>query len=195
MKGKRSKSTSAAFTLVEVLIGATLSAAIMAAVLSSYIFLGRNLGRLANQQTLERESRRALAYFAQDVQSASGISSTPSVSAVTLTIPSANSTTTVAYAYDSAAGTLTRTAGGTSLVLVRNIVSATAVIRYYDTSGNPYDSGSSPYTTITTYSINGIKQLSLQFNTQTGTAASGTRTIVNQVTSGRLAMRNKGLLQ
>jgi prepilin-type N-terminal cleavage/methylation domain-containing protein len=35
----------AGFTLVEVLVGATLSAAIMAAVLSSYIYMGRGLGR------------------------------------------------------------------------------------------------------------------------------------------------------
>src|SRR6478735_1668555 len=82
---------SAGFTLVELLIGATLSAAIMAAVLSSYIYLGRSFGRLVNQQTLEAESRRTRAYFAQDVQSAIGLDSSvsPSNSRIVLAVATA----------------------------------------------------------------------------------------------------------
>src|SRR5438477_34910 len=76
----------AAFTLVELLIGVTLSGMVMAAVLSSYIYLGRSFGRLANQQILESEARRTLAYFTKDVQAATGISGTPSAVGCTFTL-------------------------------------------------------------------------------------------------------------
>ena len=72
----RRQNPQAAFTLVELMIGSALAATIMAAVLSTYIYLGRGLARLANQQTLETEARRTLAYFTQDVQSASGLTDT-----------------------------------------------------------------------------------------------------------------------
>ena len=52
----RSTKSNAGFTLVEVLIGSTLAATILLAVISSYLFLGRNLTRLATQQTLVRTS-------------------------------------------------------------------------------------------------------------------------------------------
>ncbi len=183
------------FTLVEVLIGATLSAMVMAAVFSSYIYLGRNLARLANQQTLETEARRALGYFAQDAEQATGIDSTgispkvlPDATKVTLTLPSTSAVATnyVTYTYDSTAATLTRTpADGTAQVLLRNITTLT--LSYYDSSGNKY-------TSYTDY-LAGIKQLSLEFSTQTGSAPNGTRTVVNQVASGRLILRNRGFLQ
>jgi type II secretory pathway pseudopilin PulG len=195
--------TASGFTLVEVLIGATLSGMVMAAVLSSYVFLGKSFARLSNQQILESEARRTLATFAKDVQAATGISGTPSASAITLTLPTTSGITTVAYAYDSGAGTFTRTpAGGIALVLLRNITdndagtTADLFIRYYDGSANsnPYDNGSSPYTTITDYA-SGIRQLSLQFSTQTGVSANGTRTLVYRVASSRLLLRNSALLQ
>lgn len=183
------------FTLVELLIGATLSAAVMAAVFSSYLYLGRSLARLANQQTLETEARRALGYFTQDVEQATGVDSTgtspkvlPDATKVTLTLPSTSTVATnyVTYTYDSTAATLTRTpAGGTAQILLRNITSLS--LGYYDSSGNKY-------TSYTDY-LAGIKQLSLEFSTQTGSAPNGTRTPVLQVASGRLILRNRGFLQ
>lgn len=183
----RLRSSRAGFTLVELLIGATLSAAIMAAVLSSYIYMGRQLARLANQQTLETEGRRTLAYFARDVRLASGISGTPSATSVTLSLPTSTGTTTVAYSYNSGAGTLTRTpASGTAQVLLRNITTSGLTIRYYDASGNPY-------TTYTDY-LSGIKQVSLEFSTQLGTASNGTQTKVYELATNRLILRNRTLL-
>lgn len=224
-------SLSKGFTLVELLIGATLSAAVMAAVLSSYIFIGRNLARLANQQVLETEARRTLANFARDVRLASGLrypdiwSSTVSYSigdltlrsgtsyrcilahtnqsppnatywttttytpdvATTLIIPTGTSSTTVTYIYDRSAGTLTRTpASGTAQVLLRNITTGGLTIRYYDASNNPY-------TSYVDY-LSGIKQISLEFSTQLGTASNGTQTKVYEVASNRLILRNKALL-
>ena len=100
------------FTLVEVLIGAALSAAVMAAVLSSYVYLGRGLGRLTNQQTLETEGRRTIALFARDARMASDlvtVSSSPTSPAsnrVDLTVPTATGTNTMQmHSVDTNAGT------------------------------------------------------------------------------------------
>jgi len=100
-------SLTAGFTLVELLIGAALSATIMAAVLSGYIYLGRGFGRLVNQQALETESRRTLAYLAQDVQAASGLNNTPSPSnsRLDLLILTATGTNIVTYYYNGNAPT------------------------------------------------------------------------------------------
>ena len=180
-------SLSKGFTLVELLIGATLSAAVMAAVLSSYLYVGRNLARLANQQVLETEGRRTLAYFSRDIRIARDISGPPSATSVTLSQPTNTGTTTVAYSYNSGAGTLTRTpASGTAQVLLRNITASGLTIRYYDTSGNPY-------TTYVDY-LSGIKQISLEFSTQLGTAGNGTQTKVYELASNRLILRNRALL-
>jgi Tfp pilus assembly protein PilW len=179
---------------VELLIGSTLAAMVMAAVLSSYIFLSKSFIRLANQQILESEARRTLAYFSKDVQAATGIFGSPSATAVTLNITTAGGTTTVAYNYDSTTGTLTRTpSGGTPLVVLRNITdnnsgtAADLTFRYYDSSSNEY-------TTYTNY-LSGIRQISVEFATQTGVSASGTQTLVYRVATGRLLIHNNALLQ
>jgi prepilin-type N-terminal cleavage/methylation domain-containing protein len=175
------------FTLVELIIGMTLSAMVLTAVLSSYLFLAKSFIRLANQQVLETEARRTLEYFSRDVQMASGISGTPSATSVTLILPTSSGTTTVTYAYNGSAGTFTRTGGGSTLVLVRSITASGLTIHYYDSSSNEYIS----YTNYLT----GIKQLSLVFSTQTGASASNTQTLVHQVASGRLLIHNSSLLQ
>lgn len=193
MKPSVRSAPTAGFTLVELMISLSLSLAIIAAVISSYLFLGRNLGRLVNQQTLETEGRRALVVFTQDVRSASGISGTPSASTVTLIIPSGASTTTVVYTYSSSAGTLTRTpVSGPARTLTSNI--STLYFRYYNETGTAYDSGSAPYTTQTSY-MAGLKQISLELATQTGSAKNGTRTGLHRFTSPRLLVRNRELLQ
>ncbi len=97
-----------AFTLVELLIGASLSAAILSAVLSSYIFLGRQLGRLANQQTLETQARLAIGTFTQDVQQATGLATlsvaptSPAANRIDLILPTSGGVTnTITYYYNS----------------------------------------------------------------------------------------------
>jgi len=216
----RISSSRAGFTLVELLIGATLSAAIMAAVLSSYIYLGRGLARLANQQTLESEGRRTLAYFTQDVQTATGVSVTPVTAPdfyVTFTLANSGTGADRVTYYYSRDGTSTSISGNTIAVpansLVRVVGTASAIsqpaqtllrniltsnegcyIRFFDSAGRPYDNGSAPYTPVTTYA-NGMKQAALSFSTQLGNTTNGTRTLVFQVTSGRIVIRNKASLQ
>ena len=150
----RDSRSSAGFTLVELLVGVTLSAAVMAAVLSSYIFIGRNLARLANQQVLETEGRRTLASFSRDVRLASSLvpvstsPTSPATNRVDLIVPTGSSSNNVTYYYNNgvaasvtingasitmAANSLTRCLYNgitvTSLTLLRNITTGGLTVR------------------------------------------------------------------
>jgi hypothetical protein len=186
----------------------------MAAVFSSYIYLGRSLARLANQQILETEARRTLGYFTRDVQTSTGLTDTANLNAtrLSLSVPAATGTNTITYYYNNTASAVSVTISGTSVsmaataltrcvydgttvtsqTLLRNITdndsttTSDLTIRYYDSAGNPY-------TSYTDY-LPGIKQLSLQFATQLGTSTIGTQTLVHRVTSNRAVLRNRGFL-
>jgi len=180
----------AGFTLVELLIGMSLSLMLMLAVLSSYVYLARQFTRTLGfssfyQPTLEAQSRRSLAYFTQDVGMASSISGTPSATNVVLVIPTSTGSTTVTYAYDNTSKQLTRTvAGGSALVLHVSLLTCT--FSYYDI----YDR---PYTSFTNY-LPGIKKIALSFSSRTGSSANYTRTQVFQSASPRLLLKNKQVL-
>ncbi|HRI81039.1 MAG TPA: prepilin-type N-terminal cleavage/methylation domain-containing protein, partial [Opitutaceae bacterium] len=85
------------FTLVEVLIGATLSSFILAGVLSTFLFLGRSGANMQSYSDMESEARRGLELFAQDVRQASAITWNSETS-ITLTV----NATAITYSYDSA---------------------------------------------------------------------------------------------
>jgi prepilin-type N-terminal cleavage/methylation domain-containing protein len=201
------------FTLVELLVGMTLSLMVMTAILSSYTYLGRSLARLVNQQSLQSEGRRTLGYFAQDVRMASGLTDTANLSAtrMSLTIPTGTGTNTITYYYNSTAisgstvsdnvtvngstvamkrEALTRCVYNgttvTSLTLVNNITTSGFTFIYYDASGNVY-------TTYTNY-LSGIKQLGFSYTVQKGDNINGTQTRVQQYSSARLILRNRALL-
>ncbi len=183
----RAPHPTAAFTLVELLVGMTLALTVMTAIMSSYLFLGRQLARLTHQQTLETEARRALQWFDNDVRMSSAITS-PGDTSVVLTIPTASSTMTVTYTYASGAnytGTLTRTPSvGTAQVLLRYLGSFD--FNYYNAS----DTAVTDFTN----KVASIKKISLTFTSQTGRSTDGTLTPVYQGASPRLAIRNKPLL-
>lgn len=206
---RTSKTNRSGFTLVELLIGASLSAAVLLAVLSSYLFLGRNLVRLGNQQVLETQGRRTLAYFAEDVRMASGLTDTGNLSAtrVSLTVPTGTGTNTITYYYNNSATATAVSINGTSVsmaanALTRCVYNGTTVIsltllqdittgglsfRYYDSSANEY-------TSYANY-LSGIKQIALEFGTQSGTATTGTLTPIHRVASNRMVLRNHAFLQ
>ena len=178
------------FTLVELLIGMTLSLMLMGAVLSSYTFLARHFTRSLGftslfQPTLEAQGRRTLAYFTQDMGRASSISGNPSTSSLILVIPTSSGATTVTYAYNAGQKTLTRTVGGgTPLTLHWGLLTFT--FGYYDIADRPY-------TSFTNY-LSGIKKISMSFSAQVGSSANGTLTQVYQSASPRLLIKNKQLL-
>ena len=184
MKPRRLQSN-AGFTLVEILMAMAIAMVVLGAVLSTYLFLGRNLGRLTYQQQLETQARRAFATFAQDVRMATTVSGTPSASSLVLTLPTGTGTTSVTYTYSSTGQTLKRQrSGGTEQTLMTNLRSFN--FTYYDVQGNPY-------TSFSNYKI-GIKQVAMTFTSQAGLAINGTRTPVYTGNSPLLLLRNKALL-
>jgi prepilin-type N-terminal cleavage/methylation domain-containing protein len=178
------------FTLVEVLIGATLAAAMMAAVLSSFVFLGRSLTRLANYQTLEAKGREALTYFRGDFALARAVKNgtTPTASSVTLVLPAGE----VTYTYDSAAQSLRRQANfgaNQDFQLLQNdfCTCTTFTFNYYTTTSGAPTSQITPALNVP-YSI---KQIEVRFVLQTpGTASPSTQTRFEEVSS-RFLVRNK----
>ncbi len=199
------------FTLVELLVGMTLALIVMTAVLSTFGFLGRNLNRLANQQQLESEARRALAYFAQDVRMASGLSS-PGDAQLELAVPAGTATRKIIYYYNSAATATTVSIGATG-----DLVSVTApghsLVRFFENTASPntgstvtllrnllscdfdYRDVSDNEVTDFTNKVSSIKKVALEFRSQTGVANNGTLTPVYPGASPFLAIRNKPLLE
>jgi Tfp pilus assembly protein PilW len=221
---RTSNADESGFTLVEILVGATLSAAVMAAVLSSYVYMGRGLGRLANQQALEMEGRRTLALFDRDIRMASNlvtISATPTSPAanrVDLTIPSASSNNTVTYYYNNTPAAASVTINGTSISMPANsltrclyngtTVSAFTLLRLRnahdpnvatrsDLTIRYYDSSGNEYTTYSNH-LSGIKQLTIEFRSVKGNNtddSASAQTATYQAKSARTVLRNRSLLQ
>jgi len=206
---------SSAFTLVEMLIGLSLGLIIISAVLSSYTYLGRNLARLVNQQTLESQARRTLLTIEQDVRAANGISSPTATGIILTNIPSSlHSSGKIDVTYssstyvDSSTGAtyykLTRSStatGSSAQVLLYNLVDFGANypsypdyvygFKYYDSTGQAYNKSDLAAST----TVIGIKQISLVFLSSTGSATNGTKTPNYYGSSPRLALRNSALLQ
>ena len=93
----------AGFTLVEVMISATLSTFILAGVLSSFLMLGRSGMNIAGYSESESQIRRGIEEFSKDVRMANNITWN-SASSVTLTVPNnyMGNANKVTYAYDNA---------------------------------------------------------------------------------------------
>lgn len=181
---KISHKTTRGFTLVELIVAMSLSAIIFAAILSGFTFLGRSLTRLVNTHDQEAKSRRAFYLFAQDISVATQVASGSDIS-LSLKIPSSGgTTTTVVYTYDKpvgVSGTLTRTDGSGSAVLLTNLTAFD--FNYFNGAGTPSIPGSL-----------GVKEVELTFTSATGNSTSGVETRYTSV-SPRLLLRNKSLLQ
>lgn len=100
------KANRAGFTLAEVLIASTLSAFVLAAVMSSFVFLGRTGFRTSSLSELDAEVRRGLETFAEETRLARDLRWN-SAQSVTLLLPSGTSAATVTYGYDADTGSAT----------------------------------------------------------------------------------------
>jgi len=195
----------------------SLALMVMTAVLSTYVTLGRNFTRSlgissATQPILATQARRTVATFTQDVRMASGIDTSgtapkivPSSTGLTLIEPGASGIKYVTYYFNSTSSPVsfsTYTIPALSLVRIdlststaqtlhTNLLSSGFAFNYYDTSGNPYIA--SDLTALNF--IKGVKQLSLTFTSQAGSATNGTLTQVYETDSPRLVLRNNALLQ
>lgn len=169
-----------AFTLVELMVAISLAAIVCAGVLAAYLFVGRNLTRLVNFQSQEVESRRTLRYFTEDASAAIALTA-GTASSLALTKPTSVATTAVSYAYNSAAGTLTRTDGAGSRVILTGLTALT--FTYYNEGGVEI-----------TNNPQSVKAVELSFASASGSAASGTKAAYTTV-SPRVVLRNKQTLQ
>jgi Tfp pilus assembly protein PilW len=170
------------------MIGATISSFVLAAVLSTFLFMGRSGANVQNYNDMEQQSRNALEFFAEDTRQASGVvwNSTASLS---LTV----GTNTINWVYDSTARTLTRSVvtGGTttwSRTLVTGITAGTFAFTAYKISDstNPISIATASDRT----TANGLTkqiQLSLECSRTNTTVVAAT----NSVLSARFILRNK----
>ena len=178
------------FTLVELLVSATLAAFAMTALLSAFVFLARNFTRMANLQALESQSRKALTYLQTDLALAETVKSgsTATASSVTLVLPAGN----VTYTYDGSTGRLRRQAAfGASpdlyLLTAPNCRCTAFTFNYYTgAGGSPVDQVAT--STNTPYSI---KQLQVSFILQTPTTESAATQMQYKAVSARHNLRNK----
>lgn len=168
----------AAFTLVEMMVGATLSGFILAGVLSTFLFMGRTGANIRNYSDMESQARRALEQFAQDVRQASAVSWTNDTTIV-LTVDGAS----VTYAYSSGAFTR-RTTAGTSTLL--NGITTFSFKAYSITGAEITGIGTS--TSLASANLNTKQlQISLEASRSTTTVATATNTVL----SARFILRNK----
>lgn len=106
-----------AFTLVEVMVAATLSVFVLAGVLVANLQIIRGGVRMAQYVEMDSQVRRALDLLSHDLKAATDLKWN-SASDLTLTIPVSGGTTAqVTYAWTAASGTFFRVAGASSAAL------------------------------------------------------------------------------
>ena len=176
----------AGFTLIEVLIGATLASFVLAGVISTFVFLGRSGLNIQNYNDMESQARKALEIFAEDVRQASSIT-WESATAVRLIV----NTATVTYSYDSTARAFVKNAGlSTQKALITGVTRFE--FRGYSITGNTItDFSSAAALTVANRSTKQL-QISLEaaryldFASQRRNIAAS-----NTVLSARFILRNK----
>jgi prepilin-type N-terminal cleavage/methylation domain-containing protein len=174
------------FTLVELLIATALSSVLLAAVLTSFLMLGRSGTNLANYSEMESQARVSLERFAQDVRQAANIVWTSETN-VTLSF---NGLPDVTYALGGTGNTqFIRTVHSTpvqSSVLISNVLPATFKMSGYTVTGYAL-----PVSTATERlaANRDTKQLQLQLNSFRKSVTVNRAT--NTVLSARFILRNK----
>jgi len=109
-----------AFTLVEVMVAASLGTMVLAGVLSAFLFIGRTGFNAGSYSEMEAQTRRALDRFAADARRATAVQ-WHSSRQLTFTLPTAGTgTIQVTYACD------TRAAGATAQSFYRHAGDATS---------------------------------------------------------------------
>jgi Tfp pilus assembly protein PilW len=193
----------AAFTLVEVLIGATLSSFVMIGVLSTFLMMGRMGANIQNYTEIEAKARESLELFSREVRLAYAVESDFSGTKVTLRIPDTTATRNgtgagsyiVTYEFDTANSRMTRAVnGGTASPLVTGIqlIPGSSVFFKYYRFLNPenFDLGKGYlYNSAIARTFSEIRQIEINFLLQRKdmTVASAT----NKVLSARFILRNK----
>lgn len=168
------------------MVSAFIGAWILAAVLSTFLFMGRSGANVQNYNDMEVQARNALEYFAEDVRQASNVVWN-SADSVTLTV----GTTSITYAYSSGAKTFRRTVVVTSTSTTTwDRVIVTGITAFAFSAYNISGSNVALATAANRTAANGTtKQIQISLE-----AARTSRTVVaatNTVLSARFILRNK----
>ncbi|MBI4624288.1 MAG: prepilin-type N-terminal cleavage/methylation domain-containing protein [Verrucomicrobia bacterium] len=170
-----------AFTLVEVMVGATLSSFVLAAVLSTFLFMGRSGANFSNYSDMESQARKALEIFAEDVRQASAISWTSSTY-VTLTVNSAS----IVFNYDSSTSCFYRRTSSSTQTLITGITAGTFAFKAYNVAGTEL-----PLATAANLTAAGSSTKQLQISLEAARTTRTVATATNLVLSARYILRNK----
>lgn len=108
------------FTLVELLIGASLSSIIMLGVITSFLFLGRSMIRISNNGELQGKAAIASATVQKDIANAEAITAISSVG-ITLTVDLGSGPESITYAYSDEEDEITRASDANTYTLLRNV--------------------------------------------------------------------------
>jgi prepilin-type N-terminal cleavage/methylation domain-containing protein len=165
------------FTLVEVMIGASLSSFILAGVLSTFLFLGRSGANLQSYSDMESEARRGLELFAQDTRQASAITWN-SATSVTLVVNAAS----ITYSFDSGQRIFYRN----TFPLIKGVTAGTFSFRAFDVAGNEMFVTTVAERTAASSSTKQL-QISLEASRSNTTVVAATNTVL----SARFILRNK----
>lgn len=178
------------FTLVEILIGSTISAVILVGVLASFLMMGRNGYNAANYSMMEAEARRALETFSQEARMAKNIDWKSANEVSFEVVTSSGSTFWVTYGYDSStsgtnAQTFYRKLGiststSNRLILVRNVTQF-AFRRYKVVNGVDYAAA------------NNLETKQIQLTLRAVRTGITTVAATNAVLSARVVLRNKSV--
>ena len=185
-----------AFTLTEVIITSTLTGIVVAAILSTFLMMGRTGANIRNYTELEAQARKALEVFARDVRMAGNVSwnggSPSDATNVTLALPNATlpaSNTEITYFWDTDSTSATyrcfcRKAGAydstnVPTVLVRNVT----VFHIY---GFKIGGG-------TTTATNALDTKQVQLNLTASRTSTTVVTATDLVLSARFILRNKSV--
>jgi len=175
------------FTLVELMIGASLASFILAGVLSTFLFLGRSGANVQNYNDMEAQARKALELFAEDTRQASGVTWGSDANTVALTV----GLNTITYQYNPGARRFARQ----EVVTATSVVTSTRVLvtgittftfTPYNISGNAIPIS----TTAERTAANGTTkqlQISLESSRTNTTVVAATNTVL----SARFVLRNK----
>ncbi len=111
-------------TLVEVLISVSLLGMLMAAVLSSFVFVLQGEQSLGNYNAMNADARELLEYLSRDAKSASAVTNFTGTS-LTLSVPvnTSGGTQDVTYEFDAATDSCVREVGGVRRALVSDVES------------------------------------------------------------------------
>jgi Tfp pilus assembly protein PilV len=187
------------FTLVELMAAALISLIVFAGLFSAYIYIARNITRIAYLQQQSLQSSRILHLFANDVGSATSV-----LVANNWQLKLQMAASTITYVYTPAAQTLQRidSTPGTPAIVLTGIsplplgfstpTYPSNIFNFYNQAGTALLPAPSSYppTNVSVLAVIDIRQMELSFMITDGVAGTGTLAQTT-VVSSRIILRNK----